>query len=126
MSPEVTSNLEEEDGKGYGEEVDWWSLGCVFFEIVVGVPPIDGEDPYAIFDNIMHWRTILPKELEEVSDELSPMFMELLNRLLCEPEKRISRLEQFTSLEFFKNTDFNNLHKYTPPFVPNCPSVEDL
>lgn len=30
---------------GYSEEVDWWSLGCVFFEVTLGLPPFTGDSP---------------------------------------------------------------------------------
>lgn len=43
MSPEVTSGLQEQGNQtGYGTEVDWWSLGCVFWEMILGTPPIQG------------------------------------------------------------------------------------
>ena len=29
--------------KTYGFEVDWWSLGCVLFEMVAGLPPFWGD-----------------------------------------------------------------------------------
>jgi len=41
MSPEVTSGRHQ-GGACYGEEVDWWSLGCVFFEMIFGSPPFFG------------------------------------------------------------------------------------
>ena len=39
MSPEVTAGRRVSVQEGYGEEVDWWSLGCVFFEMILGAPP---------------------------------------------------------------------------------------
>jgi len=47
MSPEVIKlragfapeNGQRTPGSGYGREVDWWSLGCVFFECILGAPP---------------------------------------------------------------------------------------
>eukprot|EP01126_Amoeba_proteus_P012912 TRINITY_DN1537_c0_g1_i10.p1 TRINITY_DN1537_c0_g1~~TRINITY_DN1537_c0_g1_i10.p1 ORF type:complete len:392 (+),score=107.65 TRINITY_DN1537_c0_g1_i10:534-1709(+) len=55
MSPEVTSGLNDKS-QGYSEEVDWWSLGCVFFEMLLGAPPFTGDSPKEIFDKIQNWR----------------------------------------------------------------------
>lgn len=41
MSPEVINAPQG----GYGEEVDWWSLGCLFYDMVCGVTPFCGETP---------------------------------------------------------------------------------
>lgn len=30
---------------GYNETVDWWSLGTIMFEMLMGYPPFSGKDP---------------------------------------------------------------------------------
>lgn len=45
MSPEVLDPPET----GYGEEVDWWSLGCLFFDMVCGYPPFCGDTPHQVW-----------------------------------------------------------------------------
>lgn len=39
IAPEVFSQ------NGYEEEADWWSIGVMFFEMVVGFPPFFSENP---------------------------------------------------------------------------------
>ena len=36
-------------GTGHGAAVDWWALGVVLFELLVGIPPFHADSPQEIF-----------------------------------------------------------------------------
>ncbi|KAJ0960767.1 hypothetical protein J5N97_001367 [Dioscorea zingiberensis] len=42
--------------KGYGMECDWWSLGAIMYEMLLGFPPFSDPDPITTCRKIVHWR----------------------------------------------------------------------
>jgi serine/threonine protein kinase len=42
--------------KGYGKECDWWSLGAIAFECLVGYPPFCSESTHDTYQKIMQWQ----------------------------------------------------------------------
>lgn len=47
IAPEIFN-----ESKGYSQEVDVWSLGCLLYELVVGTPPFQG-DPKLVKNQII-------------------------------------------------------------------------
>merc|ERR1711904_662858 len=45
--------------KGYGLECDWWSVGAIMFEMMVGYPPFYSEDPMTTCKKIVNWKHYL-------------------------------------------------------------------
>ena len=50
--------------KGYNETVDWWSVGAILYEMIVGQPPFMSDEPSVTCQKILHWKKTLtiPKE----------------------------------------------------------------
>ncbi|KAL8271066.1 hypothetical protein Esti_005008 [Eimeria stiedai] len=79
LSPEVLL------GTGHDQKVDLYSLGCLLFELLVGVPPFFAANRNVMYIRIMQGRLSFPS-----SCEASPEARSLVSRLLTlEPLMRI-------------------------------------
>ncbi|KAH0850421.1 LOW QUALITY PROTEIN: hypothetical protein HID58_095578 [Brassica napus] len=73
-------------GMGHGKTADWWSVGVILFEVLVGIPPFNAETPQQIFENIINRDIPWPNVPEEISYEA----YDLINKLLTEnPVQRL-------------------------------------
>ncbi|KAK2664569.1 hypothetical protein Ddye_003143 [Dipteronia dyeriana] len=111
-------------GTGHGTTADWWSVGVILFELIVGIPPFNAEHPQKIFDNILNRKIPWP----QVPDEMSPEAHDLIDRLLTEdPNQRLgaggaSEVKQHV---FFKDINWDTLARQKAAFVPSSESVLD-
>ena len=74
--------------KGYGIEVDMWSIGVIFYILLSGCPPFDSEDNTILFQKIMKadYEFISP-EFDDASDEAK----DLVSKLMClDPKSRLT------------------------------------
>ncbi|KAF2070224.1 hypothetical protein CYY_008458 [Polysphondylium violaceum] len=112
MAPEVLEAV-----TGYGDEVDWWSLGCMFYEFIFGVPPFDGDSPEEVMETVLKWKTMLVRP-EGVSD----LLWDLISSLVCDGSTRLGTgekgVENIKAHPFFKDVPWGRLHQLDPPFVP--------
>jgi serine/threonine kinase 38 len=109
IAPEVFAQT------GYGQECDWWSLGVIMYECLVGYPPFYAEDPMSTCRKIVNWKKTLvfPDEAK-----LSPDGKDLIQRMVCDSAKRLT-FEQLKTHRFFAGMDWNSIRKTRSPIVPN-------
>jgi len=108
IAPEVFSQ------KGYGESVDWWSLGVILYECLVGYPPFYAEEPLQTCRKIVNYKRTLkiPKEAclsEEATD--------IILKLICHRSSRI-KFKGILRHPFFRLCNWKNLMMHKPPFIP--------
>ena len=46
---------------GHGKPVDWWTLGILIYEMIVGYPPFLDDDPLGIYQKILSGKYVFPK-----------------------------------------------------------------
>jgi serine/threonine kinase 38 len=115
IAPEVFAQT------GYGEECDWWSLGVIMYECLVGYPPFYAEDPMNTCRKIVNWRKslVFPEEAK-----LSAEAIDLISKLICDASKRLN-FEQIKAHKFFRGIDWNNLRQCKAPIQPKVTNEVD-
>ncbi|XP_064614765.1 cAMP-dependent protein kinase catalytic subunit PRKX-like [Liolophura sinensis] len=64
LAPEVIMS------KGHNKAVDWWALGILIFEMLVGYPPFFDENPFGIYQKILSGKIEFPRHLDSVAKDL--------------------------------------------------------
>lgn len=128
IAPEVLAAQNGASGYSYTTAVDWWSLGVIMFECLVGYTPFYAEDPVTTCRKILRWRQCLelPAETEA---KLSPECIDFLTCLLAGPESRIGSSKNGTEFEngfkqvvqhpWFKGFDWDGLPDREGPLLPS-------
>ncbi|CAB1325905.1 unnamed protein product [Coregonus sp. 'balchen'] len=112
LAPEVLTET------SYTRAVDWWGLGVLIFEMLVGESPFPGDDEEEVFDSIVNDEVRYPRFL---STEAISIMRRLLRR---SPERRLGAGERDAE----ENMDWNGLlaKKVKPPFVPIIQDSNDV
>ncbi|OEL15154.1 putative serine/threonine protein kinase IREH1 [Dichanthelium oligosanthes] len=111
-------------GTGHGCSADWWSVGVILFELIVGIPPFNAEHPQTIFDNILNRKIPWP----HVPDEMSVEAQDLIDKLLTEdPHLRLGAngASEVKRHRFFKDISWDTLARQKAAFVPSSDSACD-
>jgi len=112
-------------GHTYSPTVDWWSLGCVLFEMLYGLPPFYSRSKAQMYDNILHAPLVLGPGVSRAARSL---LKGLLERDCGNRIGRISDFEELQSHPFFLSINWNELlaKKTLPPFIPNVAGPWDV
>ena len=68
---------------GHGQSLDWYLLGVLLYEMIVGVTPYYSSNKDELFDNIVNGKLKLPRN---ISADVKSLIIQLLNR---NPTKRL-------------------------------------
>ncbi|KAK2949047.1 putative serine/threonine protein kinase [Blattamonas nauphoetae] len=127
LSPEIVQK------KGHTAAVDWWALGCMLYEFLVGVPPFYGSSPDEIFENILQRRIEWPMTEGEDGEPVplvSPLAQSLIEQLLTlDPNERLGSKRDALEIRehpFFQGTDWEGVRSAPPAFVPVLQDPEGI
>ncbi|XP_073670784.1 serine/threonine-protein kinase N2 isoform X1 [Paramisgurnus dabryanus] len=120
LAPEVLTD------STYTRAVDWWGLGVLIYEMLVGESPFPGDDEEEVFDSIVNDEVRYPRFL-------SPDSVSIMQKLLQKnPERRLGAGEQDANdvkrHRFFQGIDWEALlaKRVKPPFLPSIKTPGDV
>lgn len=119
LAPEILK------GQGHGKAVDWWSLGILLYEMIVGLPPFYSENINEMYELILKAPLKFPSS---VPADAQSLLKGLLDR---EEYKRLgggpSDGAEIRAHPFFKNINWDNLYSkgISAPFKPQLHDGND-
>jgi len=103
IAPEVfrTSN----QNHGYSKTCDWWSLGVIMYECLIGYPPFCADRPIDTYRKVMSWQSSLEFPVET---PISTEARSLIQRLCCDHQDRLGKesIDEIKRHPFFHNVDW--------------------
>ena len=119
VAPEVLQKI------GYGKEIDWWSLGVIFYEMLVGYAPFCSKHTNEVCFKVLHFENYLqfPEQVK-----ISNLAKDLIFKLLTYSDMRLGKngSEEIKAHPFFKGINWKKIRDMKPPFIPNLKSDSDV
>uniref|UniRef100_A0A182JTS2 non-specific serine/threonine protein kinase n=1 Tax=Anopheles christyi TaxID=43041 RepID=A0A182JTS2_9DIPT len=111
--------------QGYGKPVDWWSMGIILYEFLIGCVPFFGETPEELFAHTVNddieWPDGDDWPLQEEAKDLIAVLLQQ------NPRDRLGTGGAHEVKEhcYFYGLDWNNLLRQKAEFVPQLDNEED-
>ncbi|XP_065361148.1 cAMP-dependent protein kinase catalytic subunit 3 [Calliphora vicina] len=112
LAPEIIQS------KGHNRAVDWWALGILIYEMLVGYPPFYDENPFGIYEKILGGKIEWPRHMD-------PIAKDLVKKLLTNDRtKRLGNMkngaDDVKRHRWFKDLNWNDVYnkKLKPPIIP--------
>ncbi|XP_028910396.1 serine/threonine-protein kinase LATS1 [Ornithorhynchus anatinus] len=110
---------------GYTQLCDWWSVGVILFEMLVGQPPFLAQTPLETQMKVINWQKALhiPPQAK-----LTPEASDLIIKLCRGPEDRLGKngVDEIKAHPFFKVIDFSSdLRQQSASYIPKITHPTD-
>ncbi|RVE73741.1 hypothetical protein OJAV_G00034250 [Oryzias javanicus] len=110
--------------QGYGKPVDWWAMGVILYEFLVGCAPFFGDTPEELFGQVISDEIVWPEEDEALPHDAQDLISKLLRQ---NPLERLGTGGAFEVKQhaFFTDLDWNGLLRQKAEFIPQLESEDD-
>ena len=111
--------------QGYGKPVDWWSMGIILYEFLVGCVPFFGETPEELFAHVINDEIEWPDEEDwPLTDDSKSLISQLLQQ---NPLERLGTqgAQEVKEHSFFSDINWKALLRQKAEFIPNLEDEED-
>uniref|UniRef100_A0A6Q2XKJ6 non-specific serine/threonine protein kinase n=1 Tax=Esox lucius TaxID=8010 RepID=A0A6Q2XKJ6_ESOLU len=109
---------------GYNKLCDWWSLGVIMYEMLIGYPPFCSETPQETYRKVMNWKEtlIFPPEVP-----ISERAKDLILRFCNDAENRVGAVsvEEIKSHAFFEPVDWEHIRERPAAISIEIKSIDD-
>lgn len=128
ISPEVLESQSSASNlrKPYSNLCDWWSVGVVLYEMIIGDTPFYADSLIGTYGKIMDHKNSLQFDPEAT---ISKDAESLIRSFLTNQSERLGKngVEEIKTHSFFKNEswNFDNIHQSVPPVIPDLKSDDD-
>jgi len=109
-------------GTGHSSAVDWWTLGILVYEMLLGTTPFKGPTRNQTFNNILLQKPVFPKKVSAPAKSL------MVQLLVKNENARLgskSGAGDIKAHAFFKEVKWALLRNETPPIIPQVANELD-
>ncbi|XP_030421880.1 microtubule-associated serine/threonine-protein kinase 4 isoform X7 [Gopherus evgoodei] len=110
--------------QGYGKPVDWWAMGIILYEFLVGCVPFFGDTPEELFGQVISDEINWPEKDEAPPPDSQDLITLLLRQ---NPMERLGTggAYEVKQHQFFRSLDWNSLLRQKAEFIPQLESEDD-
>ena len=124
LAPEMVSQ------KGHDKAVDWWALGVLIYEMLIGVTPFYNRSRNLMLMKIQQSKIIFPNKTKyriDYSDEVQDVIWKLLAKKRGKRLGSIDDVEEVLMHPWFEDMNIDDIlsRKADPPFIPSFDNETD-
>ena len=117
LAPEMVAQ------KGHDKTVDWWAVGILIYEMLIGVTPFYNRSRNLMLVKIQQSKIVFPDKSKykiEYSEEVQDVICKLLNKKKSKRLGAIDDYEEVLSHPWFSEFDIDDIiaKKVKAPFIP--------